>query len=218
MDSMIRYLLFTAVSLFFLTGPCTAGDIEAIDWMTLVPELPAREDPFAGLSDKEIDDIEWIIYLRMALPEEITPQFEDFHDELQEALPRLKKKGIDVDEIIADRRFRNSALNTELDGRLVKLSGYLLPLDLSGSAVTDFLLVPYVGACIHVPPPPPNQIVYAVSATPVPYEIDKLFHAVTVTGRMKTKSLTRELFLVDGSSDIDVGYSMTADKIDKYMP
>ncbi len=46
-----------------------------------------------------------------------------------------------------------------LDGKMVKIPGYMVPLEDDSEVVTEFLLVPYVGACIHTPPPPPNQIV-----------------------------------------------------------
>lgn len=49
----------------------------------------------------------------------------------------------------------------ELDGRKVRLAGYIVPLEADDKGnLTEFFLVPYYGACIHVPPPPPNQIVY----------------------------------------------------------
>ncbi len=47
-----------------------------------------------------------------------------------------------------------------LDGQLVKVPGFTVPLEDWASSATEFLLVPYVGACIHTPPPPPNQLVY----------------------------------------------------------
>ena len=47
-----------------------------------------------------------------------------------------------------------------LDGKLVKIPGFTVPLEDFASSATEFLLVPYVGACIHTPPPPPNQLVY----------------------------------------------------------
>ena len=51
-----------------------------------------------------------------------------------------------------------------LDGQLVKLPGYIVPLDVTEEGrVTEFLLVPYYGACIHTPPPPANQIVVVAS-------------------------------------------------------
>ncbi|OHC44405.1 MAG: hypothetical protein A3J25_09630, partial [Pseudomonadales bacterium RIFCSPLOWO2_02_FULL_63_210] len=52
----------------------------------------------------------------------------------------------------------------ELDGQAVKLPGYIVPLDVTDEGrVTEFLLVPYFGACIHVPPPPSNQIVHVTT-------------------------------------------------------
>ncbi len=52
----------------------------------------------------------------------------------------------------------------ELDGQQVKLPGYIVPLEVSEEGrTTEFLLVPYYGACIHVPPPPSNQIVHIFS-------------------------------------------------------
>jgi uncharacterized protein len=47
-----------------------------------------------------------------------------------------------------------------LNGVRVKVPGYMVPLDDSAHGVTEFILVPYYGACIHTPPPPPNQMVY----------------------------------------------------------
>ncbi|MEK9753358.1 MAG: DUF3299 domain-containing protein [Rhodospirillaceae bacterium] len=55
---------------------------------------------------------------------------------------------------------RNGAVNAALDSKLVKISGYVLPLELDGTRVGEFLLVPFVGACIHVPAPPKNQMVF----------------------------------------------------------
>lgn len=47
-----------------------------------------------------------------------------------------------------------------LNGTRVKVAGYMVPLEDTADRASDFLLVPYQGACIHVPPPPPNQIVH----------------------------------------------------------
>lgn len=47
----------------------------------------------------------------------------------------------------------------QVDGKQVKVPGFMVPLEDEDEFVTEFLLVPYVGACVHTPPPPPNQIV-----------------------------------------------------------
>ncbi len=48
----------------------------------------------------------------------------------------------------------------EVDGQTVKIPGFTVPLEDWATTATEFLLVPYVGACVHTPPPPPNQLVY----------------------------------------------------------
>ncbi|MFP3457944.1 DUF3299 domain-containing protein, partial [Psychrobacter sp. SIMBA_152] len=57
-----------------------------------------------------------------------------------------------------------------LDGKKVRIPGYVVQLEGDADNVTEFLLVPYFGACIHVPPPPPNQIIHVEYAEGVPYE------------------------------------------------
>ena len=79
-------------------------------------------------------------------------------------------------------------LNEALDGEEVRMPGYIVPLELSAAGVTTFLLVPYVGACIHVPPPPANQLVLVTTQRPWPSE--SLWDAVWVTGRMRTEDST----------------------------
>lgn len=79
----------------------------------------------------------------------------------------------DADPKVLDmmRRLReawdNAPTVPALDGASIKLPGYLVPLDETKAGLTEFLLVPYFGACIHTPPPPANQIVLVVPARPV---------------------------------------------------
>ncbi len=72
----------------------------------------------------------------------------------------------------------------DLNGKRVAIGGYVVPLDFDATTVKEFLLVPFVGACIHVPPPPANQIVYVKAEKG--FEIGGPFDPVTVTGLMKT--------------------------------
>lgn len=99
-----------------------------------------------------------------------------------------------------------AAVTTEFNGKRVRLPGFVVPLDFEGAGVKRFLLVPYVGACIHVPPPPPNQIVYV--ETPKPYEGAGLFDAVWVTGTFSTMAVATEL--------AEIGYILMADGIAPY--
>lgn len=71
----------------------------------------------------------------------------------------------------------------DLDGKRVHIGGYVVPLDFDATNVKEFLLVPFVGACIHVPPPPPNQIVYV--KTSQDFDVKETFDPVWVTGFLK---------------------------------
>ena len=101
---------------------------------------------------------------------------------------------------------RSAPVVGELDGQTVKLPGFIVPLDFEGQEVTEFLLVPYFGACIHVPPPPANQIVYVKS--PDAYELGGLFDAVWVTGTLKTQAHLNDVG--------DAGYTLEASTIEAY--
>ena len=48
----------------------------------------------------------------------------------------------------------------DLNNKIVSVPGFMVPLEDDADQVTEFLLVPFAGACIHVPPPPPNQMIY----------------------------------------------------------
>ncbi len=97
-------------------------------------------------------------------------------------------------------------LNTALDGETVKLPGYIIPLDIGAEGVTSFVLVPYVGACIHVPPPPPNQLVFVTTDKPWPG--DNLWDPVWVSGRLSTGLQSTQI--------AEIGYQIAADRIDIY--
>ncbi len=94
-----------------------------------------------------------------------------------------------------------------LDGQQVKLPGYIVPLEVSEEGrTTEFLLVPYYGACIHVPPPPPNQIVHIFSEMGV--RVEDLYQPYWIEGKMQVRASSSEL--------ADAGYQMEAEKIYAY--
>ena len=122
--------------------------------------------------------------------------FDDNTEEAQAAYEELKVK-LSSAPIVAD-----------LDNEYIKIAGFVVPLDFDFDSETfkEFLLVPYYGACIHVPPPPSNQIVHISSKEPL--EQEWLDYAVWATGTLQTKSVYSEY----GSA----GYSMAEAKLDVY--
>jgi hypothetical protein len=79
-----------------------------------------------------------------------------------------------------------------LDGSSVRLPGFVVPLESDASTIREFLLVPYFGACIHVPPPPANQTVLVTTPADQPYP-GGLFDTVWVEGRMRVEPFSDDL-------------------------
>jgi hypothetical protein len=95
----------------------------------------------------------------------------------------------------------------ELDGKRVRLPGFVVPLEADAETMGEFLLVPYYGACIHVPPPPANQTVHVVTAEGGEYH-GGLFDTVWVNGTLKVERLSNELG--------DAGYRLDAVLVEPY--
>ena len=98
-------------------------------------------------------------------------------------------------------------LNPELDGAYIRMPGFVLPLEFDATSVTTFVLVPFLGACLHIPPPPANQLVFVTPKTPWPN--NELWEPVWVTGEM-----THEL---QSTEVAEVGYALTADAMETYI-
>jgi len=96
--------------------------------------------------------------------------------------------------------------NDTLDGALVRIPGFIVPIEMGPDGVTEFLLAPYAGACIHTPPPPPNQLVLVRSADPLP--VNDLWNPVWVEGRMGVQPHNTDL--------ADVGYFLSAKTMEDY--
>ena len=92
------------------------------------------------------------------------------------------------------------------NGERVRVPGFIVPLEGTAELTTEFLLVPFFGACIHVPPPPSNQIVHVKMNQGVP--VETLYDAVWVEGIFST---------VRYSGDIAAaGYSMQGEAVLPY--
>ena len=187
-------------------------------WDNLVPPAPKMETPFSDLSADQRGDLAEIIRSRELAGDGLMSSVDPDYESSVELTHKLKRQGLDVEDLIAkydalmaEINRRNELVVDGLDGRLVQLPGYVLPLELGKKGVREFLLVPYIGACIHVPPPPTNQIVFVRSAQP--FEVRDLYMPVTVTGRMSVKGTRKTLSFVDGQAGIRTGYTMEAVEI-----
>lgn len=95
----------------------------------------------------------------------------------------------------------------KLEGKLVRIPGFVVPLDDFQEEGAEFLLVPYYGACVHTPPPPPNQIVMVGMTGKKAIKLG-LFDAVWLSGRLKISSVE--------SPYGTVGYQLEGMKVEPY--
>ncbi|TRX73433.1 DUF3299 domain-containing protein [Pseudomonas mangiferae] len=91
-----------------------------------------------------------------------------------------------------------------LNGKRLRLGGYPVPLETDAKGrSTLFFLVPYPGACIHVPPPPPNQIVLV--RYPKGIRLDDIYNPLWVSGALKVEKVSNDL--------ADAAYALDAQQV-----
>jgi len=131
-------------------------------------------------------------------PDKILEQFGDLN-ELDDDDPRAQKilKELEV-------ALNEAPVVESLDGKRVKLPGFVVPIEGDGKKLSEFLLVPYYGACIHVPPPPANQTVF-VKVPKGNAKRRQAFDTGWVTGTLSAKPFTSDL--------ATAGYQIQAEEV-----
>lgn len=218
--TVLRNLLFFVLAL--LVAPAHAQSAREIGWADLVPVMAPFDNPFEKLSEEQYYQLGLVFYVRetRARGQPVNAVLEE-RSKIAEKTLRAEK--VDIEGLLAkrdavrdERKRRAEAIVPALNEQIVRMPGFVLPLEYSGKKVSEFLLVPWVGACIHTPPPPPNQIVHVRLAKSAEFEPTGQFQAIWVTGTMSARASKTKLSLVDGSADIDVGYSLRATAIESY--
>lgn len=153
----------------------------------------AKDSPAANVKELEWDDLMPKDYRIEELLEQINA------GELSDDDPRIDEAMQKVEEM-----FSKAPVVEELDNTMVKIPGFVVPLNPDSEEGSDFLLVPYYGACIHVPPPPANQTVFVTG----PKSKYKTFDTVWVTGKLMVERSENDLG--------DSGYSIKATDIRPY--
>ena len=220
----MRLSLFCAamITVMLKLAVATADEgAREVEWRDLLPaSRMSIEDPIAALSSEQRVNL-GLIMLMSSLEREGTLRPADA-EKKRELIAAFAAQGIDVDQLLAERErierleARQGEASAEIDGQAIRIPGYLLPLTMANQRLTEFLLVPWVGACIHAPTPPPNQIIRVTLPEGMPRR-DR-FSPVWIEGRIEYRLETHELFLVDGRRDVRVAYTMAATAIADYSP
>jgi hypothetical protein len=156
----------------------------------------------SGLHAEPAQELEWDAMIPEDYrPDKIMAQFGDIN-ELSDDDPRAQQI---LDQL--QEAWNAAPVVESLDGKRVKLPGFVVPIEGDGKKLSEFLLVPYYGACIHVPPPPANQTVY-VKVPKADAKIRKAFDTVWVTGILSAKSFDSDL--------ATAGYQLEAEEVAPY--
>ena len=162
----------------FKKGSADKAELTELTWDDLIPDdFVQPENPFISMSQEEIDKLM------------------DGSDESEAEIARLQAE------------FNYAPVVEGLDGKRVKIPAYITPLEFDGQTeMSEFLLVPYIGACMHTPPPPANQVVHAES--PVAVKNPGMYEAIWAVGTIHAETVQTNL--------AETGYRLEVEKVMPY--
>ncbi len=179
---MLNRLIMMALMWCICTVTVQAADYRDLDWLEL---LPAQERQTL-LNQGPIDH-----------GGETSPQ-------RQPALGGNNSLG----QLEVEEAWTSVNIVAELAEESVRLPGFVVPLEYDeDQRVTEFFLVPFFGACIHVPAPPPNQIIHV--SIPAGFELSSIYEPYVVEGTIQISLTERDL----GIS----AYSIVPDAVVRYQ-
>lgn len=163
-----------------------ASEYKPLDWDQLIPEA-------------ELEIMKNLSYL-LTNPHQPLDPSADIRDDMETA--RIQLDDPDIQGVMNSINVR-----PELNNKTVSIPGFVVPIETnSKNAITEFFLVPYFGACIHVPPPPPNQIIFVRYDKGL--DVQELWMPFEISGTLLTEYL---------ENDIAVSaYSFIADHVKEY--
>lgn len=173
------FIMFYLMLVAAFSGSLLASEAKTIEWTDLIPE--SEQQLMANLPEVQ-------------------------HDTNQSIFDR-DYTGDDPAAMQWQEILKSAKVRTELNNSKVRIPGFIVPLEFDDKQnITHFFLVPYFGACIHVPPPPPNQIIYVSGARNL--KADMIYSPFWISGTLITETMSHDL----GQS----AYSIKADSVEEY--
>lgn len=183
------------VMVLFLAQLSAAANYRTIEWIDLLPDedfqaLSNPPDLLGSIEDGGEQDI----------------LLEGLSGSIADAIAQSQNTISESDQAYYDALVSVN-VRAEFDQQSVRIPGFLVPIDFDDDLkITTLFLVPYFGACIHLPPPPPNQIIYI--QYPQGIELDNLYDPFWVEGTLRTSLVENEIAVS--------AYSINADAISPY--
>mgnify|MGYP001357749206 CR=1 FL=1 len=199
--SIFFTIFFLIVSGMFWTAAIAQviyNDQDHLRIETLPKSSEHFEKEFIKKSDKSFETIEWLDLMpkknldALLNPPDYVVDMEEgaFEDEILTELRNLPQDVTDSYQ----RALVSTEVIKEMDGKRIRIPGFIVPLEFGkGKKVTQFFLVPYFGACIHVPPPPPNQIIFVTAKGGM--VLQELYDPFWISGILSTSRVENDVAL-----------------------
>lgn len=217
--SILRSILVAAV---FVTAGQALSEPREIGFSDLPdPVVSNFRDPFREMGFKMLGELRTVVRLETQLrgkdvPADARPRLED---RLLEARNILDANGYDIESLVAQRwtiaeqrKQAFTAINSEVSGAEIIISGYFIPAGLDGGGSPIGYLVSEIGLCGHKPPPPPNQLIRVQLNSPLPHT--SLYQPLEITGVLRTEDSMEAVFVLDGDVPMASRWKLQAQTVD----
>lgn len=194
----ISYLLLPFCLMCVLSTQALAKNYSTVEWIDLIPQsdLDILLNPPASITNIS-HDFESISLGNLS--DAIEKQLEQQMD-LTEKVPTPEEQAYSA-------ALQSTNIKDEYHQKNIRIPGFIVPLEFNDDQViTEFFLVPYFGACIHVPAPPPNQIIYV--SYPQGLKIEALYDPFWIKGELATAIVANDI--------ATSAYTMQADVVEPY--
>ncbi|MDR9825327.1 DUF3299 domain-containing protein [Vibrio sp. FNV 38] len=190
---------------------------EKISWQELVPSDFPASPAFPTLSSEVRQALSaYITYMNAAQRRDLS---ENEASAFEQSKLQLDKNAVDIEHlidlrktIISNELAKSVAINEQIAGQEIEIMGFPAPVEMEGVNTTVFILVPTPGACIHIPPPPSNQMILV--EFPQGVEIQDIYQPILVKGQLNQPHALDdkqvETDFADGSMIIEPGYALQA--------
>ncbi|MBG6145703.1 hypothetical protein IWQ51_003847 [Labrenzia sp. EL_142] len=202
-----RHLIVSAIATLFAAAAAVAEPRQITFSELPDPAKQRFEDPFRDMENKVLEQLRTAVRLETRLSagdvaEQSRPRLEQKATAARDA---VKAAGYDVERLLSLRwvvaEHRKAAVletNPDLDGAEVSLTGYLIPAGANDNGTQLAYLVPKVGMCSHIPPPPPNQLVRL--RLPETVHQKSLYVPIRATGVLSNEASESTIYILDGET------------------
>lgn len=198
----ITLVLVLGFASFAFSGADSKKDYKVGDRLPKTAPTPvASSEPYRKLNWDELMPADWDPM--KALKGIDLSKMEDSDPRAMEALQTVRES------------WNNAPIEPKLDGARIEIPGFVVPLDVDSKSVKEFLLVPYFGACIHVPPPPSNQVLHVLTPKNLTKDQQQALRnavlmngTISVSGTLETAPIRTAMGFAS--------YRLKADRVDPY--